>query len=86
MQQEIDKVNIFVKCKSMRGDCVQHNTNCIELYSLRFKIKVTFGHKLRYKIKVMFGESYLKPHQMNWNVAIKQCTLMLLLIYYQVKG
>ena len=39
------------------------------IYSLRFKIKVTFGHKLRYKIKVMFGEISLKLHQTNWNVA-----------------
>jgi len=39
------------------------------IYSLRFKIKVTFGHKLRYDIKVTFGEISLKLHQMNWNVA-----------------
>jgi hypothetical protein len=38
-------------------------------YSLRFKIKVTFGHKLRYVIKVMFGEMSLKLRQTNWNVA-----------------
>ena len=38
-------------------------------YSLRFKIKVTFGHKLRYEIKVMFGEISLKLRQMNWSVA-----------------
>ena len=38
-------------------------------YSLRFKIKVTFGHKLRCKIKVMFGEIFLKLRQTNWNVA-----------------
>jgi hypothetical protein len=38
-------------------------------YSLRFKIKVTFGHKLRYKIKVTFGEISLKLRQTNWNVA-----------------
>ena len=40
--------------------------NC---YSLRFKTKVTFGHKLRYKIKVTFGEISLKLCQTNWNVA-----------------
>ena len=38
-------------------------------YSLRFKIKVTFGHKLCYEIKVTFGEISLKLRQMNWNVA-----------------
>jgi hypothetical protein len=38
-------------------------------YSLRLKIKVTFGHKLRYKIKVPFGEISLKLRQTNWNVA-----------------
>ena len=31
-----------------------------ENYSLRFKIKVTFGHKLHYEIKVPFGEISLK--------------------------
>jgi hypothetical protein len=34
-------------------------------YSLRFKIKVMFGHKLRYEIKVMFGEISLKLCQTN---------------------
>ena len=38
-------------------------------YSLRFKLKVTFGHKLRYKIKVTFGDFSLKLCQTNWNVA-----------------
>jgi hypothetical protein len=38
-------------------------------YSLRFKIKVTFGHKLRYEIKVRFGEVSLKLRQTNWNAA-----------------
>ena len=38
-------------------------------YSLRFKMKVTFGDKLRYEIKVTFGENSLKLHQTNWNVA-----------------
>jgi hypothetical protein len=37
-------------------------------YSLRFKIKATFGQKLRYEIKDMFGEISLKLRQMNWNV------------------
>jgi hypothetical protein len=46
-----------------------HTTPSIVTYSLRFKIKVTFGHKLRYEIKVMFGEISLKPRQTNWNVA-----------------
>ena len=39
------------------------------LYSLRFKIKVTFGDKLRYEIKVTFGKISLKLRQTNWNVA-----------------
>ena len=39
------------------------------MYSLRFKIKVTFGHKSHYEIKVMFGEISLKLRQTNWNVA-----------------
>ena len=38
------------------------------LYSLCFKIKVTFGHKLRYAIKVRFAEICLKLRPMNWNV------------------
>jgi hypothetical protein len=37
-------------------------------YSLRFKIKVTFGLKLRYELKVIFGKISLKVRQMNWNV------------------
>jgi hypothetical protein len=41
------------------------------LYPLRFKIKVTFGHKLYYEIKVTFGEISLKLHQTKWNVAIR---------------
>jgi hypothetical protein len=39
------------------------------LYSLRFKIKVTFGHELCYEIKVTFGGISLKLCQANWNVA-----------------
>ena len=38
-------------------------------YSLRFKIKCTFGHKLCYEINVAFGEIYLKHCQTNGNVA-----------------
>ena len=34
-------------------------------YSLRFKIKVTFGHKTRYEIKVIFDEISLKLRQTN---------------------
>ena len=45
-------------------------------YSLRFKIKVKFGHKLRYEIKVTFGEISLKLHQTNWNVAINNVKAM----------
>ena len=36
-------------------------------YSLRFKIKVMFGHKLHYEIKVACGEISLKVRQTNWN-------------------
>jgi hypothetical protein len=39
------------------------------IYSLRFKIKVTFGHKSRYEIKITLGEISLKLCQANWNVA-----------------
>jgi hypothetical protein len=39
-------------------------------YSLRFKIKIMFGHKLRYEIKATFGEISLKLSQTNCNVAI----------------
>ena len=39
------------------------------MYSLRFKIKITFGHKLRYVINVQFGKISLKLRQTNWNVA-----------------
>jgi hypothetical protein len=45
-------------------------------YSLRFKIKVTFGHKLCYEIKVMFGEISLKICQTNWNVARKNVNVV----------
>ena len=47
---------------------IMHHFRLIS-YSLRFKIKVTFGHKLCYEIKVTFGEISLKLCQMNWNVA-----------------
>ena len=40
----------------------------LQLYYLRCKIKVTFGHKLRYERKVTFGEMSLNLCQMNWNV------------------
>jgi hypothetical protein len=39
------------------------------MYSLRFKINVTFGHEMHYKIKVTCGEIFLKLRQTNWNVA-----------------
>ena len=39
------------------------------MYSLRFKINVTFGHKVCNEIKVTFGEISLKLSQTNWNVA-----------------
>ena len=46
-------------------------SSCYSLttYSLRFKIKVMFGHKQRYEIKVTFSEISLKLRQTNWNVA-----------------
>ena len=40
-----------------------------KIYSFRFKVRVTFGHKLRYEIKVMFGEISHKLHPTNRNVA-----------------
>jgi hypothetical protein len=43
--------------------------NFHNIYSLCFKIKVTFGHKLHYETKDTFGEISLKLHQMNWSVA-----------------
>ena len=46
-----------------------HTIHAQVQYSLRFKKKVTFGHKLRYKIKATFGEISLKLRQTNWNVA-----------------
>ena len=46
-----------------------HTIHAQVQYSLRFKKKVTFGHKLRYKIKATFGEISLKLCQTNWNVA-----------------
>jgi hypothetical protein len=42
----------------------------VGIYSLCFKINVTFGHKLRYEIKVKFGEISLKLRPMDWNVVI----------------
>ena len=48
----------------------RNKTSWIIIYSIRFKIKVTFGHKLRYKIKVTCGEISLKLRQTNWNVAM----------------
>jgi hypothetical protein len=41
----------------------------LALYSLRSKIKVTFGPKLHYERKYTFGEISLKLHQTYWNVA-----------------
>jgi hypothetical protein len=46
------------------GSCADFPT-----YYLRFKTKVTFGHKLRYEIKVTFGEISLKLRQTKCNVA-----------------
>jgi hypothetical protein len=46
------------------------------MYSIRFKIKVTFGHKLCYEIKVTFGEVSLKLRQMHWNVAINDVNVV----------
>ena len=45
-------------------------------YSLRFKIKVMFGHKLRYEIKVMFGEISLKLRQTNWDIVINNVNVV----------
>ena len=46
----------------------------LTMYSLHFKVKVTFGYKLRYEIKVTFGEISLKLCQTNWNIAIDNVT------------
>ena len=42
--------------------CMQQTHLIVIKYSLRFKIKVTFGHKLHCEIKVTFCKT-------NWNVA-----------------
>jgi hypothetical protein len=55
----------------------------VNLYSLRFKIKVMFGHKLRYEIKVSFGEISLKLHQTSWNVAIINVNVVVDELYSQ---
>ena len=64
-QLDHEHVGMFVDMPSMgpHEDWNEHS------YSLRFKIKVTFGHKLRYELKVAFGELSLKLRQTNWNVA-----------------
>jgi hypothetical protein len=54
------------------------------MYSLRSKIIVTFGHKLRYKIKATFREISLKLHQTNWNVARNNANVVGKLMNYQV--
>jgi hypothetical protein len=46
------------------------------MYSLRFKIKVTFGQNLRYAINFTFGEISLKLRQTNWNVAINNVNVV----------
>ena len=55
----------------------------VNLYSLRFKIKVMFGHKLHYEIKVSFGEISLKLHQTSWNVAIINVNVVVDELYSQ---
>jgi hypothetical protein len=45
-------------------------------YSLRFKARVTFGHKMHYEIKVTFGEISLKLCQTNCNVAINDVNVV----------
>ena len=51
-------------------------TTSLAIYSLCFKIKVTFGHKMRYEINVTFGEISLKLHQTNWNVVINNVSVV----------
>ena len=46
------------------------------IYSLRFKIKVTFGHKPRYEIKVTFGEISLNLCQTNYNFALNNVNVV----------
>ena len=43
------------------------------IYSLRFKIKVTFGHKLRYKIKVRFWWNFSQTLPNEVECCQKQC-------------
>jgi hypothetical protein len=71
--QELDGKYFVLRCATIWIKWLHFGWNSsflnISLYSIRFKIKVTFGHKLRYKIKVLFGEISLKLRQTNWNVA-----------------
>jgi hypothetical protein len=62
-------------------DLIMYTDNLMDFkkiteYSLRFKIKVTLGHKLRYEIKVTFGEVSFKLYQTNWNVAKNNVTFV----------
>ena len=52
-------------------------------YSVRFKIKVTFGHKSRYERKVTFGEISLKLRQTNG--MLLETMQVLLVMNYRVK-
>ena len=52
-------------------------------YSLRFKLKVTFGHKPRYEIKVTFGEVSFKLCQTNG--MLPETMQVLLVMNYRVK-
>jgi hypothetical protein len=63
--------NYIVIIESVIWHMLLHN-----IYSLCFKIKVTFGHKLRYEIKVMFGEISFKLRPTNWNVAINNVNVV----------
>ena len=68
-QSRFHAINCFCLC-ICDTQHLRRTSNAVHCqYSLRFKIKVTFGHKLRYEVKVTFGEISLKLRQMNWNVA-----------------
>ena len=62
------KLSVCWRCSLISTHVGSNNWRHAKHYSLRFKIKVTFGHELCYKIKVMFGEFFLKLRQVNWNV------------------
>ena len=62
----------------------------LALYSLRFKIKVMFGHKLRYGMKVTFGHELCYEIKVTFGeISLKlrqtKCKCCCLMMNYQVK-